>query len=176
MKSDNTIAAISTSYGRSAIGVIRVSGQNVTKIIEAFIDKTLAPRRAVNTTIKDETGNVLDDVIAIYYKSPNSYTGEDMLEIQCHGNPVILDNILSLICDKYANHSQPGQFTERAFVNNKIDLTQVDAVADIINATSINAAKSALLSLQGSFSERIDELIEDILLVRASIDASINFP
>ncbi len=176
MKTDITIAAISTSYGRSAIGVIRVSGQNVTKIIETFIGKTLAPRRAVNTTIKDELGNVLDDVIAIYYKSPNSYTGEDMLEIQCHGNPVILDNILSVICTKYASHSEPGQFTERAFVNNKIDLTQVEAVADIINATSINAAKSALLSLQGSFSKSIDELIENILLARASIEASINFP
>ena len=123
MKSDITIAAISTSYGRSAIGVIRVSGKNVTKIIETFIGKALPPRRAVNTTIKDELGNVLDDVIAIYYKSPNSYTGEDMLEIQCHGNPVILDNILSVICTKYASHSEPGQFTERAFVNNKIDLT-----------------------------------------------------
>ena len=176
MKSDITIAAISTSYGRSAIGVIRVSGKNVTKIIETFIGKALAPRRAVNTTIKDELGNVLDDVIAIYYKSPNSYTGEDMLEIQCHGNPVILDNILSVICTKHASHSEPGQFTERAFVNNKIDLTQVEAVADIINATSINAAKSALLSLQGSFSKSIDELIENILLARASIEASINFP
>ena len=176
MKAGNTIAAISTAYGRSAIGVIRVSGENVLKIIDNFIGKKLKPRQATNTFIMDNTGNMIDDIIAIYYESPHSYTGEDMLEIQCHGNPVILDNVLAMLCTKYALHSKPGEFTERAFINDKIDLTQVEAVADIINATNFNSAKSALLSLQGNFSKKIDTLIHDVLDLRASIEAAINFP
>ena len=96
MNSTNTIAAISTAYGRSGIGIIRVSGDNVLKIINVFIQKNLLPRVATNTLIYDVNNEPIDDVIAIYYKSPSSYTGEDMLEIQCHGNPIILDNILSM--------------------------------------------------------------------------------
>lgn len=176
MKPGNTIAAISTAHGRSAIGVIRVSGDNVVKIIDNFIGKKLKPRQATNTLISDNAGNIIDDIIAIYYESPHSYTGEDMLEIQCHGNPVILDNVLAMLCLKHATHSRPGEFTEKAFVNNKIDLTQVEAVADIINATNFDAAKSASLSLQGNFSNKIDTLINDVLELRASIEAAINFP
>tara|TARA_B100001564_G_scaffold316535_1_gene291947 strand:- start:371 stop:1708 length:1338 start_codon:yes stop_codon:yes gene_type:complete len=176
MKPGNTIAAISTPYGKSALGVIRVSGENVLKIIDIFFNRNLKPRQATNTFIMDDTGQIIDDVIAIYYESPHSYTGEDMLEIQCHGNPIILDTVLSILCDKFAAHSKPGEFTERAFMNNKIDLTQVEAIADIINATNVNAAKSALLSLQGNFSNKINLLIDDLLGLRAAIEAAINFP
>jgi len=176
MNSENTIAAISTAYGRSGIGIIRISGGNVLKIIDAFIEKNLLPRVATNSLIYDERGNAIDDIIAIYYKSPSSFTGEDMLEIQCHGNPVILDNILSIICKDLASHAKPGEFTERAFVNNKIDLTQVEAVADIINATNTTSANAALRSLQGNFSNRINSLLEDVLDARSSIEAAINFP
>ena len=176
MNSKNTIAAISTAYGRSGIGVIRVSGDNVLKIIDVFIDKPLLPRVATNTLVNDERGQAIDDIIAIYYKSPRSFTGEDMLEIQCHGNPIILDIILSVICKDLASHAKPGEFTERAFVNNKIDLTQVEAVADIINATNTMSANAALRSLRGDFSIRINSLLEDVLDTRSSLEAAINFP
>ena len=176
MNSENTIAAISTAYGRSGIGIIRISGRNVLKIIDVFIKKNLLPRVATNSLIYDECGNAIDHIIAIYYKSPSSFTGEDMLEIQCHGNPVILDNILSIICKDLASHAKPGEFTERAFINNKIDLTQVEAVADIINATNTTSASAALRSLQGNFSNRINSLLEDVLDARSSVEAAINFP
>ena len=176
MNSTNTIAAISTAYGRSGIGIIRVSGDNVPKIINVFIQKNLLPRVATNTLIYDDNNEPIDDVIAIYYKSPSSYTGEDMLEIQCHGNPIILDNILSFICNDLASLAKPGEFTERAFINNKIDLTQVEAVADIINATNITASNAALRSLQGNFSDQVSSLLKDVLDIRASIEAAINFP
>ena len=176
MNSKNTIAAISTAYGRSGIGIIRISGDNVLKIIDVFIKKNLLPRVATNSLVYDEHGQAIDDIIAIYYKSPSSFTGEDMLEIQCHGNPVILDSILSIICKDLASHAKPGEFTERAFVNNKMDLTQVEAVADIINATNTTSANAALRSLRGSFSDRINSLLEDVLEARSSIEATINFP
>ena len=176
MNSKNTIAAISTAYGKSGIGIIRISGDNVLKIIDVFIKKNLFPRLATNTLVYDEHGQAIDDIIAIYYKSPSSFTGEDMLEIQCHGNPVILDSILSIICKDLASHAKPGEFTERAFVNNKIDLTQVEAVADIINATNTTSANAALRSLRGSFSNSINSILEDVLDARASIEAAINFP
>ena len=176
MDHGNTIAAISTPYGKSAIGVIRVSGDNVCEIIETFIKKDLVSRRASNAYIYDEDGCVIDNVIVIFYKSPLSYTGEDMLEIQCHGNPLVLDYILTNLCKNLASPSKPGEFTERAFMNNKIDLSQVEAIADVINATSANAAKSATLSLQGNFSKKIDLLINNTVELRASIEAAINFP
>lgn len=176
MNSKNTIAAISTAYGRSGIGIIRISGDNVLKIIDVFIKKNLLPRVATNSLVYDEHGQAIDDIIAIYYKSPSSFTGEDMLEIQCHGNPVILDSILSIICKDLASHAKPGEFTERAFVNNKMDLTQAEAVADIINATNTTSANAALRSLRGSFSDRINSLLEDVLEARSSIEATINFP
>ena len=134
------------------------------------------PRVATNTLVNDERGQAIDDIIAIYYKSPRSFTGEDMLEIQCHGNPIILDSILSVICKDLASHAKPGEFTERAFVNNKIDLTQVEAVADIINATNTMSANAALRSLRGDFSIRINSLLEDVLDTRSSLEAAINFP
>jgi len=176
MTTTDTIAAIATPYGKSAIGIIRFSGINIHKIIDKFIGHELQPRFATNTKIMDEQLNVIDDVIVVYYKSPSSYTGEDMLEIQSHGNPTILNYILDCACKKLARLSKPGEFTERAFLNNKIDLTQVEAVADIINASNITASKAALITLQGKFSNDIYLLIERVLKIRADIEASIDFP
>ena len=105
MNSVNTIAAISTAHGKSAIGIVRVSGNNVKKLIKTHLDDDLLPRVAINTKFIDNTGDPIDDVIAIFYPSPNSYTGEDMLEVQCHGNPVILDTVLSILCLKHSVHS-----------------------------------------------------------------------
>ena len=171
-----TIAAISTPHGKSAIGIIRVSGQSVPLIIKEFIGPELTPRMATHTQISDTNGSIIDDVVAIYYKNPRSYTGEDMLEIQSHGNPVILDAILETICNDHARISKPGEFTERAFLNNKIDLIQAESIADLINASHISASKAAMITLQGNFSNKIKLLVEDVIKIRANIEACINFP
>ena len=176
MTAKETIAAISTAHGKSAIGVIRVSGKNVLKIIKDFIGSELKPRFATNVKIHDKNNALIDDVIVIYYKGPSSYTGEDMLEIQSHGNPITMDFILEQICDIYARLSKPGEFTERAFLNNKIDLVQAEAIADLINASHISASKAAMITLQGNFSKNIELLIEEVLVLRANIEACINFP
>jgi len=176
MKETETIAAISTAYGNAAVGIVRVSGKSVQNIIKKHIGNILLPRLATNTLIKNNEGKVLDEVIAIFYKTPKSYTGEDMLEIQSHGNPVILNNIMDCLCEKYARLAAPGEFTERAFLNNKIDLLQAEAVMDIINSTNSNAAKSAIKSLQGNFSEKIKNIKSMILDSRSAIEADINFP
>ena len=175
MNSKNTIAAISTAYGRSGIGIIRISGDNVLKIIDVFIKKNLLPRVATNSLVYDEHAQAIDDIIAIYYKSPSSFTGEDMLEIQCHGNPVILDSILSIICKDLASHAKPGEFTERAFLNGKLDLAQAESVADLINSQTQAAAKFALRSLSGVFSKEIDDLSRRIETVRVLVEATIDF-
>ena len=176
MKTTETIAAISTAYGNAAIGVIRISGNHVQSIITKHIGGNLLPRLATNTLIKDNEGKVIDSVIAIFYETPKSYTGEDMLEIQTHGNPVILNSIIECLCGEHARLANPGEFTERAFLNNKIDLIQAEAVMDIINSTNSNASKSAIKSLQGRFSEKINNIKSMILNLRATIEASINFP
>ena len=176
MKTTETIAAISTAYGNAAIGVIRISGNHVQSIITKYIVGNLLPRLATNTSIKDNGGKVIDSVIAIFYENPKSYTGEDMLEIQSHGNPVILNSIMECLCGEYARLANPGEFTERAFLNNKIDLIQAEAIIDIINSTNSNASKSAIKSLQGRFSEKINNIKSMILDLRAMIEASINFP
>jgi len=176
MSDKDTIAAISTAHGKSAIGVIRVSGQNVQSIINEFVGRKLKPRFATNVEIRDKKNISIDDVIVIYFKAPSSYTGEDMLEIQSHGNPITMDFILENICSSHARISRPGEFTERAFLNNKIDLVQAEAIADLINASHISASKAAMITLQGNFSKKIESLINDVLMLRAKIEACINFP
>ena len=172
----DTIAAISTAHGKSAIGIIRVSGQNVQAIINEFVGRNLRPRFATNIKIRDKKNLLIDDVIVIFYEAPSSYTGEDMLEIQSHGNPITMDFILENICSSHARISRPGEFTERAFLNNKINLVQAEAIADLINASHISASKAAMITLQGNFSKNIELLINDVLILRANIEACINFP
>ncbi|MBS82669.1 MAG: tRNA uridine-5-carboxymethylaminomethyl(34) synthesis GTPase MnmE [Gammaproteobacteria bacterium] len=175
MKSNNTIAAISTAYGFSGIGVIRISGENVKKLIKEFFKETLKPRYAHVKKIYHQK-KILDEVIVIYFKKPNSYTGEDMCEIHSHGNPVILETILDIITPKYARQAKPGEFTERSFLNDKIDLIQAEAVSDLISSSNIEAAKSAANSLQGEFSKQIHFLQDIILEFRSKIESSIDFP
>ncbi|MBH43896.1 MAG: tRNA uridine-5-carboxymethylaminomethyl(34) synthesis GTPase MnmE [Gammaproteobacteria bacterium] len=175
MKSSDTIAAISTAYGFSGIGVVRVSGKNVSKLIKKFFGKTLKPRHAYLKKIYYQK-KILDEVVVIYFKKPKSYTGEDMCEIHAHGNPVILETITDLITSNYARHAKPGEFTERAFLNNKIDLLQAESVSDLIASSNISAAQSAATSLQGEFSKHI-KILENMLLdLRSKIESSINFP
>ena len=171
-----TIAAISTPPGNSGIGIIRVSGPEVPKLIKKLFKKPLNPREATLRKLHDLDGNIIDNAIAIYFQQPKSYTGEDMLEIHTHGNPIILETILNNITRNNIRHAKPGEFTEKAFLNDKIDLTQAEAVSDLITSRSLSAVKGAYNSLRGRFSDKILEASDKVLELRAKIESAINFP
>lgn len=175
--SSETIVAIATASGKGGIGIIRVSGPLCESISMSVLGKVPKPRYADYLKFKDLQGNIVDEGIAILFKSPASFTGEDVLELQCHGGPVVLDILLNEIL-KISNvrQAQPGEFTQRAFLNNKIDLTQAEAVGDLINASSESAAKNAIKSLQGDFSKLINKYNTDIINLRMFIEATIDFP
>lgn len=172
-----TIAAQATAPGRGGVGIIRVSGPSVPLVAESILGKLPKLRYAEYLTFNDLKGNALDQGIAIYFKGPNSFTGEDVLELQGHGGPVILDmllkEILSLDGIRMAN---PGEFSEQAFLNDKLDLTQAEAIADLINSSSEQAARCALHSLQGDFSKLVHQLVEDTIHLRMYVEAAIDFP
>lgn len=172
-----TIVAISTPPGRGGIGIIRISGNLVPKISPKLLGKTLKPRKAKYSSFLGKDGSILDKVIAIFFPAPNSFTGENILEIHGHGGNTILDVLLERIL-KISNHirlAHPGEFTERAFLNGKIDLVQAEAVADIIDATSHQAVKSASNSLQGVFSNQINKILKKIIELRVHIESSLDF-
>ena len=171
-----TIAAISTAYGYSGIGVIRISGANVKKLMRYLFRKELKPRLASYKRIKTSNGEVLDATVCIFFKGPSSYTGEDLLEIHTHGNPIIMESILEVIFSQGVRPAAPGEFTERAFINNKLNLTQAEAVSDLIYSSSIASVKAANASIQGVFSDQISLLSDKLLTTRAKIEASIDFP
>ena len=173
---NDTIAAISTPPGNAGIGVVRVSGAKVPHLIKEFFNKALEPRKATLKKMRDVDGNVIDQVIVIYYQKPKSYTGEEMLEIHTHGNPIILETILTNIMKNKIRPARPGEFTEKAFLNNKIDLAQAEAVSDLISSRNLSAIKGACSSMAGVFSKKIKETEKDLLGLRASIEATINFP
>ena len=175
MKTTDTIVAISTAYGNAAVGIIRVSGPNTNTISEHFFNK-VEPRFAKYVKIRDDDNNVIDDAIVIRYIAPSSYTGEDMLEIQMHGNPILLEKFQGILCEKYCRLAKPGEFTERAYLNNKLDLVQAEAVIDLINSSSYDASLAAQRSLQGKFSNIIMQVADEILSIRTSLESSINFP
>jgi tRNA modification GTPase len=171
----DTIAACATAPGRGGVAIIRVSGPLTSSIAEAIVKTTLTPRLATHTSFYDEEGTVLDDGIALFFKNPHSFTGEDVLELQGHGGPVIVDLLLQRILALGARLARPGEFSERAFLNNKLDLAQAEAVADLIDATSAEAAKLAMKSLQGEFSNKIHALNEQLIHLRMYIEAAIDF-
>jgi tRNA modification GTPase len=175
-KNTDTIAAIATATGRGGVGIIRVSGQQASAIAEHVIHLKLQPRFAHYCSFYDKAGTVLDQGIALFFPSPNSFTGEDVLELQGHGGPVILDLLLKEIIQRGARLARPGEFSERAFLNDKLDLTQAEAIADLINASSEQAARNALHSLQGAFSKQIYALVELLIQLRIYVEASIDFP
>ena len=178
MKFPETIAAIATPAGRGGIGVVRISGSAVPQIAQALLLKLPAPRKAEYLPILDRQHRVIDQGIAIYFPNPHSFTGEEVLELQCHGGPVILDlllrEILSLGFD--VRIARPGEFSQRAFLNDKLDLVQAEAIADLIDSTSEQAARCAVQNLQGGFSERIQQLVEETISLRMYIEAAIDFP
>ena len=172
-----TIVAQATAPGRGGIGILRVSGPLATEVAQAVLRKCPKPRMADYLPFRDADGTVLDQGIALYFKSPNSFTGEDVLELQGHGGQVVLDLLLKRILQiDGIRLARPGEFSEQAFLNDKLDLAQAEAIADLIDATSEQAARSALKSLQGEFSKKVNELVESVIYLRTYVEASIDFP
>ncbi|HHF3838653.1 TPA: tRNA uridine-5-carboxymethylaminomethyl(34) synthesis GTPase MnmE [Haemophilus influenzae] len=172
-----TIVAQATAPGRGGIGILRVSGPLATKVAQAILGKCPKPRMADYLPFKDADGIILDQGIALYFKSPNSFTGEDVLELQGHGGQVVLDLLLKRILQiDGIRLARPGEFSEQAFLNDKLDLAQAEAIADLIDATSEQAARSALKSLQGEFSKKVNELVDSVIYLRTYVEASIDFP
>jgi tRNA modification GTPase len=172
----DTIVAIATPPGRGGVGVIRVSGQKVNLIVDKLIGKTLSPRKAHFTPFMNTDKTVIDEGLALVFPEPHSFTGEDVLELQGHGGQVILDMLLKAIIDCGARLARPGEFSERAFLNDKLDLAQAEAIADLIDASSTEAARSAVRSLQGEFSNAIHELVDGLIELRLYVEAAIDFP
>ena len=171
-----TIAAIATAPGRGGVGIIRISGNKARHIGETITRQEFQPRHAHLCSFHNNQGTALDTGIALYFPGPNSFTGEDVVELQGHGGPVILDLLLQTILQLEARQALPGEFSERAFLNNKIDLAQVEAIADLINSTTEQAALNASRSLQGEFSRKIDELVALVTRLRVYVEAAIDFP
>lgn len=175
ISSRDTIAAVATPPGRGGIGVIRISGSTVRVLMRELLHKELQPRYAHYGHFYDRGGSVLDTGIALYFPSPHSFTGEDVLELHAHGGPVLLDLLLRRVLDLGARLARPGEFSERAFLNDKIDLAQAEAIADLIESTTEQAARSAQRSLQGEFSIRVHQLVEGLIELRQYVEASIDF-
>ncbi|MEN0037376.1 MAG: tRNA uridine-5-carboxymethylaminomethyl(34) synthesis GTPase MnmE [Cellvibrio sp.] len=172
----DTIAAIATATGRGGVGIVRVSGPKASLVAEQLLKIKLQPRHAHYCDFSSRSGEVLDQGIALFFPGPNSFTGEDVLELQGHGGPVILDLLLREITQLGIRLARPGEFSERAFLNDKLDLAQAEAIADLIDATTEQAARNALHSLQGAFSIRIQDLVEALIHLRIYVEASIDFP
>lgn len=184
------IAAIATAPGRGAVGIVRISGKAIAALVEAVCGRALAPRQATYLPFRDAAGGTIDQGLAIFFPAPHSYTGEDVLELQAHGGPVVLQLLLAR-CLEAANESvagqgrprlaglrlaQPGEFTERAFLNDKIDLAQAEAIADLIDASTETAARSAARSLSGEFSKEIHALLDQLVHLRMLVEATLDFP
>ncbi|OCL21771.1 tRNA uridine(34) 5-carboxymethylaminomethyl synthesis GTPase MnmE [Gilliamella sp. wkB72] len=176
MNSD-TIVAQATPPGRGGVGILRISGPKVQEVAKAVLGILPKPRYAHYLPFLAADGTTLDEGIALFFPNPNSFTGEDVLELQGHGGPVILDLLLKRILEiSGVRIARPGEFSERAFLNDKLDLAQAEAIADLIDASSEQAAKSALSSLQGVFSKKINELVESLIHLRIFTEAAIDFP
>lgn len=177
LENDDTIAAIATPTGRGGVGIVRVSGPLAATIAREILKGQLPPpRTAVYTTFYSETDDSIDQGLALYFPNPHSFTGDDVLELQGHGGPVVMQWLLSRVIALGARLARPGEFSQRAFLNGKMDLAQAEAVADLIDAATLEAARSALKSLQGAFSKQITELAEAILKLRILVEAAMDFP
>ena len=172
----DTIAALATPPGRGGIGIVRVSGPAVPAIAAAVLGKLPRPRQAQLAVFRDSRGEGADEGIALYFPAPSSYTGEAVLELQGHGGPVVAHTVLGAVLDAGARLAEPGEFTRRAFLNGKLDLAQAEAVADLIDAASREAARSALRSLAGEFSAALDALVAQLTELRALTEAMLDFP
>ena len=184
------IVAIATAPGRGAVGIVRVSGKNIKGLIEALFSRPLKPREATYTPFLDAQGQAIDQGLALFFPAPHSFTGEDVLELQAHGGPVVLQLLLARCLEAAAQVSTrtkgaclaglrvalPGEFSERAFLNDKIDLAQAEAIADLIDASTEAAARSATRSLSGAFSQEINALRDALIHLRMLVEATLDFP
>ena len=172
------IAAIATAPGRGAVGIVRVSGKDIAPVINAICGRALLPRQATYLPFRDAAGGILDKGLAIHFPAPHSYTGEDVLELQAHGGPVVLQLLLArcLQAQPELRVAQPGEFTERAFLNDKIDLAQAEAIADLIDASTETAARSAARSMSGEFSLAVNTLLAQLIHLRMLVEATLDFP
>jgi tRNA modification GTPase len=172
----DTIAAIATAPGRGGVGVIRISGSNLLPFAFALTGKTPKPRYATLADFKAADGAAVDSGILLFFPNPHSFTGEDVLELQGHGGPIVMQMLLARCLDLGARLAEPGEFSRRAFLNGKMDLAQAEAVADLIDASTASAARSAVRSLQGEFSRAIGELNEELINLRMLVEATLDFP
>jgi tRNA modification GTPase len=172
----DTIAAVATPAGRGGIGIVRISGPAVACVARAVIGELPAPRQARFARFADASGEPIDEGLALFFPAPGSYTGEDVLELQGHGGPVVMAALLAACLDAGARLAEPGEFTRRAFLEGRLDLAQAEAVADLIDAASREAARSALRSLSGEFSAAIAALQEKLIELRALTEAQLDFP
>lgn len=170
-----TIAAIATPPGRGGVGIVRISGTGLREQLRGIVGRVPAPRKAELADFVDADGNAIDRGIVIYFPAPRSMTGEDVVELQGHGGPVVMDALLERACELGAKIARPGEFTERAFLNDKIDLAQAEAVADLIDSASKRAARAAMRSLEGEFSARVGEIDRAVLDLRVYLEAAIDF-
>lgn len=170
------IVAIATAHGRGGIGVIRVSGHDLHRFATQIIGRNLSPRIATLTEFNDADGVAIDHGIALYFPAPHSYTGEDVLELQGHGGMAVLQLVLQRCQELGARLAQPGEFTQRAYLNDKLDLAQAESVADLIDATTTQAARSAMRSLQGEFSRLIEQMVAQLINLRMLVEAMLDFP
>ncbi len=171
-----TIAAIATPPGRGGVGIVRVSGPLADEIARGVLGRIPRPRYATFAAFADADGSPIDEGIALLFPAPRSFTGEDVLELQGHGGPLVLDLLLRRCLALGARPARPGEFTERAFLNGKLDLTQAEAVADLIESSTVLGARLAMRSLQGAFSRRINRLVEGLVNVRTYLEATLDFP
>ncbi|TBU92138.1 tRNA uridine-5-carboxymethylaminomethyl(34) synthesis GTPase MnmE [Phytopseudomonas dryadis] len=174
--SRETIAAFATAQGRGGVGIVRVSGPRARMIAITLSGIEPSPRHAHYGAWHDDAGEVIDEGLLLFFPGPHSFTGEDVLELQGHGGPVVLDMLLQRCLELGARQARPGEFSERAFLNDKLDLAQAEAIADLIEASSAQAARNAVRSLQGEFSRRVHELTERLISLRIYVEAAIDFP
>ncbi|TGD72794.1 tRNA uridine-5-carboxymethylaminomethyl(34) synthesis GTPase MnmE [Mangrovimicrobium sediminis] len=172
----DTIVAIATAPGRGGIGIVRLSGPLAHSIAAKIAHQPLQPRHAHYCTFSDTQGEPIDSGIALYFPAPHSFTGEDVTELQGHGGPVVLDLLVNTCLALGARSARPGEFSERAYLNDKLDLAQAEAIADLINSTTEHAARNANRSLQGAFSNAIDDLVARVIRLRVYVEAAIDFP
>ena len=184
------IAAIATAPGRGAVGIVRISGKNLAPVIAALCGRALLPRHATYLPFRDAQGQAIDQGLAIHFPAPHSYTGEDVLELQAHGGPMVLQLLLLACLEAGASPepgthqprlphlrlARPGEFTERAFLNDKIDLAQAEAIADLIDASTETAARSAARSMTGEFSAAVNALLKQLIALRMLVEATLDFP
>lgn len=172
----DTIAALATPPGRGGVGIIRLSGPLVQEISRAIAGRLPRPRYAALSNFTQADGQTIDQGLTLYFPAPHSFTGEEVLELQGHGGPVVMDMLLQRCLELGARPARPGEFSERAFLNDKLDLAQAEAIADLIDSETTTAARLATRSLQGAFSERINELVADLIKLRMYVEAAIDFP